>query len=108
MIIVDAWKNIRICWEDHAKYLFNENCGTFTVLSELQYANDQGGTEFDAVLMEVDKKRSSDCPRRPMRIIRKSDLEVGNDAQDDENETKKKEESCDYCGAARKANKERA
>lgn len=93
MIIFDAWKNIRACWEEHAKYLFNENCGTFTVLSELQYANDQGGTEFDAVLMEVDKKRSSDCPRRPMRIIRKSDLEVGNDDQDDENETKKKEES---------------
>ena len=43
--------------------------------------------------MEVDRKKAADCPRRPMRIIRKSDIEVGNDAPDDENDTKKKEDS---------------
>lgn len=52
-----------------------------------------GEVEFDTVLMEVDRKKAADCPRRPMRIIRKSDIEVGNDAGDDDNETKKKEDS---------------
>ena len=93
MIILESWRTIRMKWEEHAKYLFKEYSGNFAILSELQYANDQGDVEFDTVLMEVDKKKSADCPRRPMRIIRKSDLEVGNDAPDDENETKKKEDS---------------
>ena len=47
--------------------------------------------------MEVDRKKAADCPRRPMRIIRKSDIEVGNDAPDDENDTKKKETLVIFC-----------
>ena len=42
VIIMESWRTVRLKWEDHAKYLFKEYCGTFIVLSELQYANDLG------------------------------------------------------------------
>lgn len=54
LLIVDAWRSIRVHWEDHAKYLFKEHCGAFTILSELQYANDQGNIIINIIVHHYD------------------------------------------------------
>jgi len=70
-IILEPWHNVRSTWEDHAIYLFRENCSVHRVMAETQFANDIGARERDAMLMEVNKKASEDCIRRPVRNILK-------------------------------------
>ena len=72
-IMVDVWYGVRITWEDHLHYLFHEFASTFTCLSDVQFAGDHGSFERDSVLVKVSKQSSTDCSRRPMRMIQRRD-----------------------------------
>ena len=75
-VLVDVWCGVRITWEDHLHYLFHDKASTFTVLSDSQFATDHGGFERDSVLVKVNKNSTTDCSRRPMRMIQKRDVVV--------------------------------
>jgi len=70
-IILEPWHNVRSTWEDHAIYLFRENCSVHRIIAESQFATDIGAKERDTMLMEVNKNASEDCTRRPVRQILK-------------------------------------
>ena len=71
-IIMEPWHNVRSTWEDHAIFLFRENCSVHRIIAESQFANDIGAKERDSMLMEVNKNASEDCIRRPVRQILKA------------------------------------
>lgn len=72
-MLMEPWTNIRLQWEEHARYLFHEFCGVYKVLQEVTFANDEGVKPSDAILGEVHKASAMDCIRRPMRTFQKGE-----------------------------------
>lgn len=71
--------------EDHAKYLFHTYCGTYKVVSEVQFSSDvlSNGlvsSDRDAVVAQVPRSLTQDMTRRPLRIFQKiKNQDDGND-----------------------------
>ena len=76
-ILFDVWCSIRQEWEGHLEYLFNMNCSTYRVIGDVIFANDVLGSakDRDVMLVNIKKEGSSDCSRRPMRIIQRTEAE---------------------------------
>ena len=76
--MLEPWKDIRINWVEHARYLFREHCTIHKVLSEAQFATDDGGMERDSILVEVLRVVSVESTRRSMRSfqVRSPDTKV--------------------------------
>lgn len=72
-ILFDVWCAVRLRWEDHLMYLFSKHCSVYRVLGDVVFATDVlgGPKDRDVVLVNISKTASSDCSRRPMRMIQR-------------------------------------
>ena len=73
-MLFDLWCSVRMVWEDHLQFLFNANCSVYRVLGDVTFATDVLGSakDRDVVLVNLNKTASSDCSRRPMRLIQRA------------------------------------
>jgi hypothetical protein len=67
--MLEPWSMIRINWIEHARYLFKEHCLIYKVLSEAQFSDDQGQSERDSILVEVQRVVAVESQRRAMRAF---------------------------------------
>ncbi len=70
-ILIEPWHTVRIGWEDHIRYLFDEHCLVHRVLSECQFATDIGAKYKDTTLSQLNKNSAKECMRRPIRLFQK-------------------------------------
>ncbi len=70
-ILIEPWHTVRIGWEDHIRYLFDEHCLVHRVLSEYQFATDIGAKCKDTTLSQLNKHSAKECMRRPIRLFQK-------------------------------------
>lgn len=75
-VLMDPWQTVRLSWEEHLTFLFQQHCNIFRVISELQFATDGGIREKDVVLMQIHKKSAADCMRRNLRSINFESLKL--------------------------------
>lgn len=68
-VLIEPWHAVRHLWEEHANFIFEQYCQVYKVLSEVHFADDQGGKDRDTILVQLHKASTSDCMRRPMRLI---------------------------------------
>lgn len=68
-ILLEPWGGIRQTWVEHARYLFQQYCTVHRVLSEAQFATDEGNKEKDTILLEVQRGSASESARRAMRLF---------------------------------------
>jgi hypothetical protein len=71
--LIEPWHLVRSTWEDHAKFIFKEQCSTYRVLQEATFANDERTRATDTIVVEVQKKSAWDCGRRALRIFQQAD-----------------------------------
>jgi hypothetical protein len=76
-LLLEAWRSVRAVYEEHARYLFHMYCGTYRIVSEVQFASDtivhgQIALDQDSVVVQVPKNMVTDLPRRPLRILHKA------------------------------------
>lgn len=79
-MLIEPWHTVRACWEEHARYLFQEYCSVYQVLQEAQFANDEGKLASDTILAEIHKSSSGDCVRRPVRLFQKKEVQQSDNA----------------------------
>jgi hypothetical protein len=79
--LIEPWHLVRSTWEDHAKFIFKEQCSTYRVLQEATFANDEGARATDTIVVEVQKKSAWDCGRRALRIFQQADMMPNDDGE---------------------------
>lgn len=67
--LIEPWQLVRWTWEEHARFLFKNNCGVYRVLQEATFANDEGLKASDTLLAEMSRVSTFDCIRRPLRMF---------------------------------------
>uniref|UniRef100_A0A7S1U5F7 WW domain-containing protein n=1 Tax=Phaeomonas parva TaxID=124430 RepID=A0A7S1U5F7_9STRA len=62
------WTDVTAIWTEHLKYVFNKHCEYFSVVRDMEFADDKGAREQDCILVEVDRNEGLKKRRRTMRV----------------------------------------
>ena len=74
-MLIEPWHTVRLTWEEHVYYMFQQHCTVHRVLSEAQFGNDVGARDKDTILSQVAKAAASDCMRRSVRLFQRKEVE---------------------------------
>ena len=77
-LMIEPWHTVRLTWEEHLAFMFHENCTVHRVLSEAQFANDNGMRDKDTIVSQLSKASSADCTRRRLRLFQKQESQEKN------------------------------